>query len=105
MKIQQIVRRRPVARRFTAVMKQPGARRDLDLLAALSHRTNLAIGCYCEDEARCHRSILRKLLAKCARRISAHSRSGMAPGGSLIHSRFGIHPIRAGTGIHFCMVN
>jgi len=31
-------------------------------LAALSHQTNFAVGCYCEDEARCHRSILRELL-------------------------------------------
>ena len=37
-------------------------KRDLDLLAALSHQTNFAIGCYCEDESRCHRSILRELL-------------------------------------------
>jgi uncharacterized protein YeaO (DUF488 family) len=49
-------------RRFLAEMKVPEARRDLDLLAALSHRTNFAIGCYCEDERRCHRSILRELL-------------------------------------------
>ena len=45
-------------------MKTPEAMRDLDLLAALSRRTNLAIGCYCEDEARCHRSILRDLLVQ-----------------------------------------
>jgi uncharacterized protein YeaO (DUF488 family) len=51
-------------RRFQAEMKTPEAMRDLDLLAALSHRTNLAIGCYCEDEARCHRSILRDLLVQ-----------------------------------------
>ena len=50
------------SRQFAAEMKQPGARRDLDLLAALSHGTEFAIGCYCEDEARCHRSILRRLL-------------------------------------------
>ena len=43
-------------------MKAPEARRALDLLAALSHQTNFAVGCYCEDEARCHRSILRELL-------------------------------------------
>ena len=51
-------------RRFEAEMKTPQAMRDLDLLAALSHHTNLAIGCYCEDEGRCHRSILRDLLVK-----------------------------------------
>jgi len=38
----------------------PTARRVLDLLAALSHGTNLSIGCYCENEARCHRSVLRE---------------------------------------------
>jgi uncharacterized protein YeaO (DUF488 family) len=45
-------------------MNAPTARRDLDLLAALSHQTNLALGCYCEEEARCHRSILRELLER-----------------------------------------
>jgi uncharacterized protein YeaO (DUF488 family) len=55
---------RALKRRFEAEMKTPQAMRDLDLLAALSHHTNLAIGCYCEDEARCHRSILRDLLVK-----------------------------------------
>ena len=49
-------------RKFIAEMKLPEARRDLDLLAALSHQTNFAIGCYCKDESRCHRSILRELL-------------------------------------------
>jgi uncharacterized protein YeaO (DUF488 family) len=49
-------------RKFVAEMKQPAASRDLDLLAALSHHTNLSIGCYCEDESRCHRSILREQL-------------------------------------------
>lgn len=51
-------------RRFLAEMKEPGARRDLELLAALSHHASLAIGCYCEDESHCHRSILRELLEK-----------------------------------------
>lgn len=49
-------------RKFLSEMKSPTARRELDLLAALSHRTNFAIGCYCEDESHCHRSILRTLL-------------------------------------------
>ena len=47
---------------FKAEMDVPTARRTLDLLAALSHGTNLSIGCYCENEARCHRSVLRELL-------------------------------------------
>ncbi|HEY6446757.1 MAG TPA: DUF488 family protein [Acidobacteriaceae bacterium] len=50
-------------RRYRSEMKRPEPSRLLDLLAALSHQTNFAIGCYCEDESRCHRSILRKLLA------------------------------------------
>lgn len=41
----------------------PAARHDLTLLAALSHTTNLSVGCYCEQESRCHRAILRELLA------------------------------------------
>lgn len=55
---------RTFSRKFQAEMKSPEASKDLDLLAALSHHTNLAIGCYCEDETRCHRSILRELLLK-----------------------------------------
>jgi len=50
------------ARRYRAEMKRPEAVRLLSLLAALSHQTHLAVGCYCEDEARCHRSVLRELL-------------------------------------------
>ena len=49
-------------RAFKAEMKAPTASRALDLLAALSHSSNLSIGCYCENEARCHRSVLRELL-------------------------------------------
>jgi uncharacterized protein YeaO (DUF488 family) len=45
-----------------AELNKPDAARVLDLLAALSHQTNLSVGCYCEDESRCHRSILRTLL-------------------------------------------
>jgi uncharacterized protein YeaO (DUF488 family) len=51
-------------RKFLAELKEPGPSKDLDLLAALSHRTNMSIGCYCENESRCHRSILRELLAQ-----------------------------------------
>jgi uncharacterized protein YeaO (DUF488 family) len=49
-------------RKFRAEMRRPEASRVLDLLAALSHQTQLSVGCYCEDERRCHRSILRELL-------------------------------------------
>ena len=55
---------RSFERRFLAEMKASGPTRDLDLLAALSHQTNFSIGCYCDDESRCHRSILRSLLEK-----------------------------------------
>ncbi|MGE5237043.1 MAG: DUF488 domain-containing protein [Acidobacteriota bacterium] len=50
-------------RKFRAEMATPEASRTLDLLAALSHTADLSVGCYCEDEARCHRSVLRELLA------------------------------------------
>lgn len=50
------------ARKYRGEMGQPDASRSLDLLAALSHGTALSVGCYCEDEARCHRSLLRGLL-------------------------------------------
>lgn len=51
-------------RAFRAEMAQPTPRRTLDLLAALSHDADFSIGCYCEAEARCHRSVLRALLAE-----------------------------------------
>jgi uncharacterized protein YeaO (DUF488 family) len=49
-------------RAFKAEMAAPTASRTLDLLAALSHETDFSIGCYCENEERCHRSVLRRLL-------------------------------------------
>jgi uncharacterized protein YeaO (DUF488 family) len=52
------------ARRYRAEMAAPDASHALELLAALSHHTDLSVGCYCEDEARCHRSVLRALLAE-----------------------------------------
>jgi uncharacterized protein YeaO (DUF488 family) len=51
-------------RRFRAEMSKPDASRVLDLLAALSRQTSFSLGCYCENEERCHRSVLRKLLAE-----------------------------------------
>jgi uncharacterized protein YeaO (DUF488 family) len=53
---------RAFTRRYRAEMKRPEARRLLSLLAALSQRTDLSVGCYCADESRCHRSVLRTLL-------------------------------------------
>jgi uncharacterized protein YeaO (DUF488 family) len=52
------------ARRYRTEMATPENRRTLDLLAALSHGTDFSVGCYCEDETRCHRSLLRELLAE-----------------------------------------
>jgi len=51
-------------RKFRAEMAEPDASRVLDVLAALSHQTNLSLGCYCENESRCHRSVLRELLVE-----------------------------------------
>ncbi len=51
-------------RKYRAEMADAEKSRILDLLAALSHGTNLSVGCYCENEARCHRSVLRELLTK-----------------------------------------
>jgi uncharacterized protein YeaO (DUF488 family) len=55
---------RTFVKRYRTEMKRPEASRLLDLLAALSHSTDLAVGCYCEREERCHRSVLRELLAE-----------------------------------------
>lgn len=49
-------------RRYRAEMADPEKSRVLDLLAALSHEADFSVGCYCEDESRCHRSVLRELL-------------------------------------------
>jgi len=51
-------------RKYKAEMAQPAAKHDLTLLAALSHTTNFSVGCYCEDENRCHRSVLKQLLVE-----------------------------------------
>jgi uncharacterized protein YeaO (DUF488 family) len=50
------------SKKYRSEMAEADASRNLDLLAALSHQTNFAMGCYCENEARCHRSLLRELL-------------------------------------------
>jgi uncharacterized protein YeaO (DUF488 family) len=49
-------------RAYRAEMKQPAARHTIELLAALARHTPIAVGCYCEDESRCHRSALIKLI-------------------------------------------
>ncbi len=55
---------RAFERKYRAEMKAPDAAHALDLLAVLSKQTSFAVGCYCEDPARCHRSILAALLAE-----------------------------------------
>lgn len=50
------------ARRYRHEMAAPSNARTLDLLAALSHASDFSVGCYCKDEAHCHRSVLRELL-------------------------------------------
>ena len=57
------------ARRYAKEMAEPECSRTLDLLAALSHEANFSVGCYCTDEARCHRSILRRLLRERGARL------------------------------------
>jgi uncharacterized protein YeaO (DUF488 family) len=57
------------ARRYRAEMGAPDRRRDVELLAALSHQADFSVGCYCEDERRCHRSVLRELLAGAGARL------------------------------------
>lgn len=55
--------------RYRAEMRRPEAARLLALLAALSRQTDLAVGCYCPDETRCHRSILKALLEEQGARV------------------------------------
>ena len=57
-------------RQFRRQMSEPAASRTLDLLAALSATTNFSVGCYCEDEERCHRSVLRALLTERGAKIA-----------------------------------
>ncbi|MGH7958777.1 MAG: DUF488 family protein, N3 subclade [Opitutaceae bacterium] len=56
------VARPSFARKYKAEMAAPAAKHDLALLAALSKTTDFSVGCYCESEARCHRSLLKQLL-------------------------------------------
>lgn len=57
-------------KRYRSEMKRPPATRLLSLLAALSHRTAFSVGCYCADEARCHRSVLKALLGEHGARLA-----------------------------------
>jgi uncharacterized protein YeaO (DUF488 family) len=57
------------SRRYRAEMKKPVSARLLKLLAALSKQTDLSIGCYCAEESRCHRSLLKDLLLEHGARV------------------------------------
>lgn len=57
-------------RSYRAEMATPESSHAVSLLAALSHQTDFSVGCYCEDESRCHRSILRELLAAAGAKIA-----------------------------------
>jgi len=61
---------RRLARTYRAEMAKPENRALLEVLAALSKTTNFSVGCYCEDETRCHRSLLRKLLVERGARVA-----------------------------------
>lgn len=56
-------------KKYRAEMATPENSRTLDLLAALSHSTDFSVGCYCEDEAHCHRSVLKQLLIEKGARV------------------------------------
>ena len=58
------------SRRYLVEMKESAPRRDIELLAALSHQANFSVGCYCENESRCHRALLRELLAAAGARFA-----------------------------------
>ena len=61
---------RRFARRYRREMGAPAAQHLLELVTALSHSTNLSVGCYCKDENRCHRSLLRELLRERGARLA-----------------------------------
>jgi uncharacterized protein YeaO (DUF488 family) len=58
-------------RKYRAEMARPDASHAIEMLAALSHASDLSVGCYCEDESHCHRSILRQLLAERGAKVEA----------------------------------
>lgn len=61
---------RTFARRYRAEMRRPGPARLIAVLAALAPHTNFSVGCYCENESRCHRSVLRELLQRAGATVS-----------------------------------
>ena len=60
-------------KKYRGEMSTPDSKHTLELLAALSHSCSFSVGCYCQDEARCHRSILRALLAENGAMLTAHA--------------------------------
>jgi uncharacterized protein YeaO (DUF488 family) len=62
---------RAFARRYRREMAAPGPARMIEVLARLSRQADLSVGCYCEDESRCHRSVLRELLSGRGAKIAA----------------------------------
>lgn len=61
---------RSFTKRYRAEMSRPEASRILDLLAGLSHTSDFSVGCYCQDERRCHRSVMRELFSERAASIA-----------------------------------
>ncbi len=64
------------ARKYRSEMRRPAAARLIGLLAALSGRADFSVGCYCENESRCHRSLLRGLLEDAGARVREAGRNG-----------------------------
>jgi uncharacterized protein YeaO (DUF488 family) len=60
---------RSFKKQYRAEMSVADTARSIALLAALSHSANFSVGCYCEDEARCHRSVLKQLLAEAGAKL------------------------------------
>jgi len=67
---------RAFERRYRAEMKRPEAARLLTLLAALSRQTDFSLGCYCAEESRCHRSVLKALLREHGANLDAGESNG-----------------------------
>ena len=63
-------------RKYRAEMASPEAKHAVALLATLSHASDFSVGCYCDEEARCHRSVLRHLLADAGARIANEEPAG-----------------------------
>ena len=69
------------ARKYRAEMRAPAARHVIAMLAALSARSSFSVGCYCENEARCHRSLLREILADAGAVLIPQDVRGAKPSG------------------------